>query len=513
MKIFISYPPIESKKGIPLLSQNRQFQWFNNPTYIYPMVPAYAATLLKENNFEVFWDDAIAEEKTYKEWIERVKKNKPDVIAIETKTPVVKRHWDIIKDLKDISSNDWHLTTVLMGDHVTALPEESMQNSSVDFILTGGNYDFLLLNLCNTLREGLLRENSHPGAGQPWTIDHGLSTKLEPGIWYRLNSDIKNTGPFQLNHDLDALPFIDRDLTRWELYNEKNGNYKRLPGTYTMAGRDCWWGRCTFCSWTTTYPGKHYRTRSPQKILDEIGMLIKRYKVKEIFDDSGTFPIGGWLQQFCEGMIKRGYNKKIHIGCNMRLNALKQEDYSLMAMAGFRFILYGLESANQGTLDRLKKNLTVKEIMEGVRMAKKAGLEPHVTVMTGYPWETREDAENTINLVKEMFRKGYIDTLQATIVVPYPGTPMFADAEKNGWIKTKDWGRYDMRESVWESPVGTKDVMKFSQELYKSFLSPQFITRKLLSIRNMDDVKFIWRAGRKLLGHLSDFRHKKEEHC
>jgi len=49
LKIAISYPPLESNKGIPLLSQNRQFQWFKAPTYIYPMVPAYAASLLKEN--------------------------------------------------------------------------------------------------------------------------------------------------------------------------------------------------------------------------------------------------------------------------------------------------------------------------------------------------------------------------------------------------------------------------------------------------------------------------------
>ena len=61
MKISVSYPPLESDKGIPLLSQNRQFQWFSNPTYIYPVVPAYAATMLKSNGFNVSWDDGIAE--------------------------------------------------------------------------------------------------------------------------------------------------------------------------------------------------------------------------------------------------------------------------------------------------------------------------------------------------------------------------------------------------------------------------------------------------------------------
>ena len=101
LKISISYPPLESPKGVPLLSQNRQFQWFSDPTYIYPMIPASAATLLKENGYEVFWDDAIAEELSYHEWLKRLEKENPDIIAFETKTPVIKRHWEIINGIKN----------------------------------------------------------------------------------------------------------------------------------------------------------------------------------------------------------------------------------------------------------------------------------------------------------------------------------------------------------------------------------------------------------------------------
>src|SRR4030066_2318556 len=100
MKMSISYPPIISAKGVPLLSQNRQFQYFQSPTYIFPVVPSYAATLLKNSGYEVIWDDGIAEEKTYDQWLKAIEKNNPDVIAIETKTPVVKKHWSIISDVK-----------------------------------------------------------------------------------------------------------------------------------------------------------------------------------------------------------------------------------------------------------------------------------------------------------------------------------------------------------------------------------------------------------------------------
>jgi len=463
------------------------------------MVPAYAATVLKENGFEVIWDDAIAEGLTYDQWKERIKKENPDVIVMETKTPVVKRHWKIIDELKTHNSK---LITVLMGDHVTALPDESMLNSKVDFVLTGGDYDFLLLNLCNVLKIAL---NHSPFAIRPLP-------QLDPGIWYRENGGIKNTDQFQLNHSLDTLPFIDRDLTKWKLYSEKNGNYKYLPGTYTMAARDCWWGRCSFCSWTTIYPGQNYRLQSPEKMLDEIGMLIENYGIREVMDDSGTFPVGDWLSAFCEGMIKRGYNKKVKIDCNMRFGVLNESDYKLMAKAGFRFILFGLESANQKTLDRINKNLKVEQIADGVKMAKKAGLDPHITVMMGYPWETKEDAIRTIELAKYLFKCGYVDTLQATIVIPYPGTPLFEECKKSGWLLTDDWDRYDMREAVMASTVSERDIKELTQRLYKSFASPQYILKKVISIRSADDLRFLWRAGKKLVGHLTDFK-AREKSC
>ena len=140
-----------------------------------------------------------------------------------------------------------------------------------------------------------------------------------------------------------------------------------------------------------------------------------------------------------------------------------------------------------------------------MRMAKKAGLEPHITTMVGYPWETQKDAEATINFAKKLFVNGHIDSLQATIVVPYPGTPMFDEAKKNGWLLTEDWDHYDMRESVWKSEVGTEEVKVFTQELYKAALHPRFIARKLAHVRSLDDLKFLTRAGAKVLGHLRDF--------
>jgi radical SAM superfamily enzyme YgiQ (UPF0313 family) len=500
MKVIISYPPLNNQKGIPLLSQNRQFQYFKEPTYIYPIVPASAATLLKQAGFEVIWLDCIAEGISYERFREIIQQEKPDLIAFETKTPVVKQHWRIINEIKGQSPAGTVPKIALFGDHVTALAEESMLNSKVDYILTGGDYDFLLLNLCNALK------GQSPSGTVPEHSPEYIA-KLEPGIYYRDNSQIKNTGPFQLNHDLNSLLFIDRDLTKWQLYAYENGNYKRLPGTYLMSARDCWWrdnGGCTFCAWPLLYP--KFRVREVDNVLKEIGTLIERYKIREVMDDSGTFPIGDWLREFCRGMIERGYHKKIYLDCNMRFGALTYEDYALMKKANFRLLLFGLESANQGTLDRINKNLKVEEIIEGCKLARKAGLYPHITIMFGYPWEAYEDALNTLKLGSLLLKKGYAYTMQATLVIPYPGTPLFGECKRNGWLKTFDWDDYDMKQPVMQSSIPDAKIMELVQGMYKISFQPKFILRKLFSLKDFDDIKYSLRASKKVWGHILDFR-------
>jgi len=480
MKIIISYPPLENKKGYPTLGQNRQFQYFKQPTYIYPVIPATAATLLKQSGFEVIWNDCIAQGWNDKQFMSFIVQERPSIIVFETKTPVVKQHWEIIDKIKNQNPE---IKLVLFGDHVTALPEESFRNSKVDFVLTGGDYDFLLLNLCQYLNN---------------KVD-----KLESGIWYRGNAKIKNTGEFKLNHDLDSLPFIDRDLTNWQLYAYKNGNYKRTPGTYIMSGRDCWWNSCTFCSWPTLYP--RFRTRSVTNVLDEIGQLLTRYNIREIMDDTGTFPAGDWLRDFCRGAISQEYNRKVFFDCNMRFGALNQEDYRLMKEAGFRLLLFGVESANQKTLDRINKNITVEKIIQSCRLARAAGLFPHITIMFGYPWEDYEDTVNTLKLGKWLLNKGYAYTMQATVVIPYPGSKLFEECEKNGRLKTLDWDRYDMKEAVMKLSFDEKKALNLVQSMYRIAFQPQFVFRRILSIRDLDDLKYFYRAAKKVFGHIFDF--------
>lgn len=482
VRVSISYPPIETTKGTPLLSQNRQFQYFNEPTYIYPCVPAYGATMLKRAGHEVSWDDGIAERLTLRQYSSRMEQLHPDLVCIETKAPTIKTYWRTIDAMKDILPDT---KVALMGDHVTAFPEESLRNSRVDFAIMGGDYDFLMVNLANHLERG---------------------DPLEPGFWFREDGGFRTTGPFEQNHDVERLPPINRDLTKWWLYT-KNGNFKYEPGTYTYVGRDCWWrkdGGCTFCSWTVLY--KKFQVRRPESLVNEIENLVTKYGIREVFDDTGTFPVGPWLQRFCNMIIERGLNEKVKIGCNMRFDALSREEYKLMGKAGFRFILYGLESANSHTLDGLNKGTSREEAINACHWAKEAGLDPHLTIMMGYPWETYEDAKQTADLARYIFKRGWADTLQATIVIPYPGTALWKQAKENGWLLTEDYDRYDMREAILKSPLTNDEIKGLTQGLYRVFLTPRHVMRRIAMIRTRDDLDFAWRGVKYVFGHLKDFK-------
>lgn len=487
LKIAVSYPPLESDKGIPFLAQNRQFQWTNTGNVILPVIPAYGASALKKLGYKVYWDDGIAEKITYRQWLVRLIKWRPDLVFLESKTPVIKKHWEIIADLKKYLPQT---KIALMGDHVTALPYESLENSLVDYVITGGDYDFMMINLAKHLSQ---------------------KTKLEPGFYYRSkalkngNTKILTSGKFALKHHfLDSMPIIDRQLTKWKLYGWNNTNFKYKPGAYIMSGRDCWWGKCTFCSWTTTHPGNTFRCFSVKHIIKEIENLAK-LGVKEIFDDAGTLPIGPWLNDLCHELINRGLNKKVTIGCNMRFGALNQEQYDLMGKAGFRFILYGLESNNQQTLNRLVKNTKPEDARKTLTIAKKAGLQPHITIMIGYPWEKLADAKNTLTEARQLFRDGLVDSMQATIVIPYPGTPLYAECLKNNWLLTKDWNDFDMRQPVMKSPIKKSTQLKLVRELFYGVLTPKFLIRKVASIRNIDDLRYLTTYAVKYLQKLRDF--------
>ena len=265
--------------------------------------------------------------------------------------------------------------------------------------------------------------------------------------------------------DFSSLPYPDRIFTdaknkKWQRY----GNYRRHPATHSMVSNLCWYGRCVFCQDTERLnSGEQRGVRSVQSFIDEIDNCIS-LGFKEIFDDSGTFPVGKWLEEFCSIMIKSGRNKKILLGANMKPVKL---DYKMMAAAGFKFMLVGIESANQRTIDKIDKGQRSEDIIPIMKSMADAGLAPHGTFMSSYEWETEEEENNTINLCHYLLKKGYLKTAQASIYSS-PHTPPA------------------------DNSIGHKRIPRY----FDAYKSPQFWIQKLKDLRHWEDFTYILRGAK-----------------
>ena len=124
----------------------------------------------------------------------------------------------------------------------------------------------------------------------------------------------------------------------------------------------------------------------------------------------------------------------------------------------------------------------------------------------------REDALGTLKLARVLMEKGWAVTLQSTIVIPYPGTKLYAEALENGWFRVdpRDYDRFDMKEPVLSTPdMAPEEVVKICDEIYKVFLSPKYMFKQLVRIRSLRDVKYSVKGAAKVLGHVKDFAKNK----
>ena len=331
MRVAVAYPPVTKGGQFPLLSQNRHLKFSHSlEVRIFPLIPAHAASNLKAAGHEVCWLDGINERMSMEDFHAALDKFQPELLMMETKAPVLTTHWRYIAEAKLRYPKT---KFALVGDHVSYYPEESLQNSPVDYVFTGGDYDVIVRDLLSHLE----------GRGP-----------MPSGVWWRgEDGAILNSGKHLLDAELDSLPYIDRELTRWQSYGEAY----LLPGiAYILTGRGCGLedgktSSCTFCIWQHALWNKTARLRSPENVVGEIEELVAM-GAKEIFDDNETGPIydRAWMLEFHRLMKEKGLIGKIAISMNARGDLVDRELAKLMKDTGFRLLKIGIEAGDDVSL-------------------------------------------------------------------------------------------------------------------------------------------------------------------
>lgn len=497
VKIAISYPPIVNSSGQKaMVSQNRNVQFFKRPTYLLPVIHAQAATGLRDDGHQVLWDDGNAQLKTYDEWFQDLVAWRPDVIVFEGTTPVMKFYWKMAKEVKKLLPS---VVMIMTGYHSMRRPEETLAESPVDVILRSNNVDFVLRRLVKEIAQNPM-----------WRLSTGIE-----GLTIRTtDSDIRSTGNFVQVEPLDKSPLVDRDLVQWEKYAYENGNFLQTPGTYaTSVIRDCVFGKCTFCRYNG--PELTFSMMSIPRSLDEYENLIRNYGVREIFDDSGVWYRGLEARQFAQGLIDRGLHKEgCYFGINTRFEYLDEETIRLMADANFRFVLLGFEAADDETLQRLNKGYQMEHVERCLTWMTKYGLHPHLTIMVGYYWQTKEQLDLTVKTVKDLMFRGLARTLQVTICTPLDFTPYHQECVDKGVLLTDDYNDHDMSKLIVSTPLPHSAYYAAIKEMYSITFDPRFILRQIMFLRRFRkrDWQFLFtyglRAVRRVRQHIFNLTHK-----
>lgn len=193
-------------------------------------------------------------------------------------------------------------------------------------------------------------------------------------------------------------------------------------------------------------------------MLNEIGLLIAKYGVTRIVDTSGSLPTGLWLRRLCQGLIKRGYNRKVRLTCNLKPGSIGRSEAACMVEAGFDMAKVALHSVNQLTLEKLGSNMTASDVEASLKMWRAAGLRLLVSAELGWPWESSDEAVQTSDWLRRLADDGLTFSSSLVHATAFPGTPLLEAANRQGWLRVASWQDFSGNRPVFKSPLTTEQL-------------------------------------------------------
>lgn len=383
----------------------------------FPFFMAYAAALLEQNGVEVALVDGIAEGIATEEFFDRLVASNPCAVVYEVSTPSIDVDLEVARRTKEMLGND--VPVVFCGPHHDMFREDFLaQHPEVDIVMKG-EYEFTLLNLVTCLQG-----------------DESLETVQ--GILFRdEQGKVIVNPPRPLEADLGKFPWPARHHLPMDKYFDLPGGIP-APSLQLWASRGCPFS-CIFCSWPQImYGDKSYRTREPKDVVDEIEHCVKEYGFKSFYFDDDTFNVGKErMLAICQEIKSRDLNLPWAIMA--RADCMDREILQAMKDAGLVALKYGVESAVPEILEAAGKNLDLDKVRDTVRITRELGIKYHLTFTFGLPGETRETIRRTVDLAVELDP----DSLQFSIVTPFPGSKYFDILDRKGFLLSKNWEEYD----------------------------------------------------------------------
>lgn len=422
-------------------------QWKNKNPFP-PLGTLYAASLLRENGFEVsLFDTNLLDSPKSIQYV--LHKSKPEYLVIYddgfnylTKmclTNMREACFEMIKYGKN------HNCTVIVCSSDSTDHYEEYIEKGADFILLGEG-EMTLLELINALDN---KQN----------ID-GLN-----GIVFQENNEIQVNKKREVLNTLDDLPMPAWDLVDIQSYQNI---WKQSGQEFTLniaTTRGCPY-KCNWCA--KPIYGNRYNAHSSKYIVNEIGYLKQNFGVTRFWMCDDIFGLKpNWVQEFNSELKQQ--NLKIRYFIQSRVDLLLKEDtIDCLAESGLEEVWVGAESASQKILDAMDKGTTVAQIYQATKILKEKKIKVAFFLQFGYLNENQEDISKTIAMVKELMP----DNIGISVSYPLPGTKFYQKVKDDLKLKS-NWTDSDDFDMMFNGTYNSNYYRKLQRFVHKEFRKQQ----------------------------------------
>lgn len=430
--------------------------WLLGETVMPPLGLLYIASYLKSKDVDVALLDCQALGYSWRDLRSALETIKPSVVGVGGPTCYSYKALEVCRISKEV---DPSITTVVGGPHFTFTAEETLAESvHVDFVVRGEGEE-TMYELVKALLQG------------------GLDVKKIKGLSYRDDLHVRHNPPRPLIRNIDEIPMPDWSLLPMDKYKLVAWGSKAIM---TLSSRGCPF-KCNFCSeWM--FWGGVWRPHSPQRVVNELEHLNKRYG-KEVFwfaDD--TFNVDrGRLIAICREILDRGLN--VHWGFEGRADLILRDldILELMRNSGLFWVLVGVEASTDEELRSYNKGLTIRQVENAFKALKEHDIITQAMFIVG----SREDDEASIKSKLKFALKLDPDFVIFTPLTPLPGTQLYEEAVREGWLSTRDYSKFDFAHAVLNTKhLSSRDVDELMIYCYRKFYNRPIKTLKGLLSRN-----------------------------
>ncbi len=364
-----------------------------------PLNYVHLAAYLRQHGHEAEILDLILRGTTTEEVDEHIRRRSLKIAGIGCMTCELP---DAIEEARRLKQQHPGIRVVFGGAHASGDPGECLASGVVDYVIAGEG-EIALVRLLDELEAGRTPE--------------GI-----PGIWSITAGQVQESVPSEVP-DIEELPPPAFDLLDMDAYFELDSPWhfpKSPKAVQFISSRGCPY-RCSYCH---TIHGKKYRGLSPTRVVDQMEELVRLHGVGEFMmvDDIFNFDLDR-AKEICRQIIDRRLDIHMQFPNGVRGDRFDEELVALMKEAGTHYMAIAIETVSEKYQRLIRKNLKIQPSLETIHWARKYKIEVCGFFMIGFPGESREEVDQTVDFAVN----APLDTIFISLVSPFKGTVLRND--------------------------------------------------------------------------------------